>query len=1116
MTVIEKPVNDPTSGDASVVLTRLTPPRPPRAWLRRPRLDQLLARAVEYPVTVVSGSAGYGKSSALASFAARGGWPTIWYSLGGSSADPLMFLLHLAHACHSAVPQAGQRVIERLKHGVSGAPAWRQALDALINDLVLALDDETILVLDDEHAVDNLPDICALLERLIAQRPPRLHLLLATRQWPQLASLPILRARGELFVVGEADLAFTGEEIEELFESAYQRRLSDEEVRTISEQTGGWAIALQLIGQSAQETMNDERGTLKEDSVAVSSFITHRSSFSREALFAYLAQEVLARQSEVIQAFLLRSSILVELDPSACDYILGRNDSAVLLQQIEHRGLFLTLRGADHYRYHPLFHAFLEERARAALPEWTDLHRQAVAYFRSAGAGEHVVHHLLAIGDMDGAAVELERWAQPWVATGRCITLLVWLSQLPAATLDAHPQLLLARGDATRFLARFEQALQAYAEAERVCAAQADVLGQARALRGQALVYLDTVQPALAAGPLRRAFRLLPRDRWEERAELLDLIAENRLNCGRADQAARLYLLAGRMTKGAKPGAANQHPRVLLRLGRLEEARALLEVELRRDRAMSARSRPAEAHREPTVLLALICALHGQGDSALRYAQQGLEIARQRGSALLEAVAHIRAGHALQLLTPPDEPAANAEYLQAMALADSLGVERTKAEAYLGLALLHGFGGDLAAGQASARAGLAIAERSGDAWTAALLWTALGAVSVANGAGDSETWLYEGLNHYQRCKDTYGQAVSQLWLSIWHRHASRDDQAAQSAIAAFSLAQRHGYTSLLTIPTLFGPRDRMMLVPLLLAGRRDGRWSRAAQELLARGFPAVAADAVTQTYHPGVTLRVQAFGQLRVWRGGEVIAASAWQRKKAEQLFGLLLTNRHRWLLREQICHWLWPEEEQAAAQNLFKVTLNALNSALEPARPPRTPPFYIRRQGSAYRFCPPDGVWLDVTEFETRVDRGMARLAGGSDDSSRPAVEKAPDRTREDLAAAVALYRDDYLSEYLYEDWAREERERLLGRYLEAATSLAAHLAGQNQLPQAIQFCELILARDPCWEQAYGILMRAYARQGNRRQALATYDRCVRNLRRHLDMAPLPETTQIYEEIGS
>src|SRR5262249_8746960 len=130
-----------------------------------------------------------------------------------------------------------------------------------------------------------------------------------------------------------------------------------------------------------------------------SSFVLGLSSVSREALFAYLAQEVLGQQPEELRAFLLRSSVLVELEPSACDDILGATTSAVLLGWIERRGLFVTARGAKRYRYHPLFHAFLHERARATLPEWIDLHRRAAAYFQAAGAGERVLHHLLAIGD---------------------------------------------------------------------------------------------------------------------------------------------------------------------------------------------------------------------------------------------------------------------------------------------------------------------------------------------------------------------------------------------------------------------------------------------------------------------------------------------------------------------------------------------------------------------------------------------------------------------------------------------------------------------------------------------------------------------------------------------
>ena len=45
-------------GDDILVRTLLLPPRLPRRWLARERLDRLLSSVVEYPVTVVSASAG--------------------------------------------------------------------------------------------------------------------------------------------------------------------------------------------------------------------------------------------------------------------------------------------------------------------------------------------------------------------------------------------------------------------------------------------------------------------------------------------------------------------------------------------------------------------------------------------------------------------------------------------------------------------------------------------------------------------------------------------------------------------------------------------------------------------------------------------------------------------------------------------------------------------------------------------------------------------------------------------------------------------------------------------------------------------------------------------------
>ena len=944
-------------------------------------------------------------------------------------------------------------------------------------------------MLDDYHTVDGRADTRALIERLILQRPPLLHVVLVTRQWPQIAGLPTLQVRGELLSIGEAELRFTDEEVAELFGSVYGAALCSGEAQALHERSGGWPIALQLVGQGARGS--DQARAWADPS-------------SREALFAYLAQDVLAHQPAEIRAFLLRSALLAELEPSVCDALLQTDDSAAVLRALERRGLFLTAQGDRSYRYHPLFQAFLQERARAELPDWTALHSRAAAICCARGADEQMLSHIAALADHARLVEELERLAPAWLEAGRLATLQAWLDRLPADLLGQRPALLIAYGDAARMLARFNSALDAYSRAEQGAASAGQTADQAQALRGAALVYLDTLQPARAESLLRRAFKLLPREETAARGALLALIAENRLNSGRAAQAGRLYRAARRLAPEAVPDTPQ--PRLLLRLGRLAEAHTLLEARLACDQGAPPRGRHPEAHREYTLLLALICALQGQHAAALQYAEQGMQIARQRGSALSEAVAHTRMGHALQIGPAPDLVAANQHYLQAMILADTFEVQRTKANAFMGLVLLHGFGGDLAAARAAAHEGLAITERSGDAWTAARLWTALGAVGVAGGDPEAPSWLQAALKRYRLCRDTYGQTLVQLWQTIALYRAGEAEAAARQALATLALVRQHGYGALLTEITLLGPRDRMMLVPILLAGRADADQGREAQRLLSQGFPAISADEAAGVYHPGSTLRVALFERLRVWRGTEEIEPRAWQRKKAHQLLALLLTNRHRWLLREQICEMLWPDEARADAEAQFKVTLNALNAALEPARAPRVPPFYVRRQGRAYRFCPTDGRWLDVEAFERRIAAAHS-LAADPDDSSQAAA-------RGELVAAVGLYQGDYLSEYLYEEWAREERERLATVYLEAATALADLLLQAGQPHEAIRLCESILARDPSWEQAYAMLMRAYARQGNRRLAIVAYERCVRNLRSLLDVAPLPQTVQIYETV--
>lgn len=247
-------------------------------------------------------------------------------------------------------------------------------------------------------------------------------------------------------------------------------------------------------------------------------------------------------------------------------------------------------------------------------------------------------------------------------------------------------------------------------------------------------------------------------------------------------------------------------------------------------------------------------------------------------------------------------------------------------------------------------------------------------------------------------------------------------------------------------------------------------------------------------------LRIQTLGGFRVWRAGVEIDAAAWQREKALHLLQFLITMRRRSFHKEQIIDQLWPNIDPAAGDRDFKVALSAIHRALEPERAPRAEPRFVRRHGLAYELRL-DQVWVDADAFESRV-------AAGSRAASHDA-QAAIDHYRQ----AVELYAGDYLPERRYEDWTSAERERLQTLALSTMTTLADLLLARSPL-ESLRLCQRVLSIDAVWEDAYRVQMRAYQTQGNRPLALRTYQQCVEALQREFNVAPLPETRAVYEEI--
>lgn len=255
----------------------------------------------------------------------------------------------------------------------------------------------------------------------------------------------------------------------------------------------------------------------------------------------------------------------------------------------------------------------------------------------------------------------------------------------------------------------------------------------------------------------------------------------------------------------------------------------------------------------------------------------------------------------------------------------------------------------------------------------------------------------------------------------------------------------------------------------------------------------------TQSQQPP-QIRIHTLGTLQVLRAGAPVQESDWRTRQARQLLKILLTERPRPVATDRLIDVLWPGSEPGAAATTLRSAINALRNVLEPDRPNRAPSQYIHTQTPGYAFRPHPDVWLDVDEFEEKLDQAERR--------------NQPDEAHQLRLDAIALYRDDYLSSDPYADWAKPERERLRERFFGALLKVAAFYAQQGAYSDAIAHCRRILTKDPVRESAYQALMRYQAESGDSASALLTYERCRTILGEELGADPSPITQELHGRI--
>lgn len=1066
-----------------ILRTKLIPPPRNARTLARPRVNQLLSQALDYRLTILQAEAGYGKSTALAELADEI-QPVIWYQVNDDDNDPLVFLSQLSHALQHSLGIADLPIpFLDAWDGTQGPLPWRGILDQIINAIADASTSPVVFILDDAHLLTESGELPQILDRLVGLAPANFHVLLSGRPTITLPTLARWRSKGEVLLLDQSVLTFNKPEIASLFGNHYGVELASEEIDSLFTYTEGWAIGLQLIWQS-----------IRTQSPLTLEFPLRWQTNSLAALFEMLAHEVFDRQPADVREFLLVTATLRDLHPQVCDMLLKSagypsGDSFSMLAYLRRQDLFVVETAEGVLRYHYIFHNFLREQSSSEKRnEWN---RIAAQYFLSHQDAEWGIYHLLEAQAWDEVADVLDTYAATLLSAGRLDTLASYIDSLPSLSLHQHPALMFTLGELARMHSLFDEAQGWYKQAELTWRARGQQDGVARALRGQARVYLDTVNPSHAEHLLEEAIRLS--DGFEDReaqVRLYELLAENKLNSGHVDEAERLRQHAEDL-RAEGPSNDQLWFRVLLRTGRLEEARRGLE-ELAETENHSPVQTP-RAHRETKLLLSLIYSFMGMSHHAYQAALDGTRRGDTLKSPFITAVGHMRQGHALNLnVNGEDDHGARAlqEFEKTIELGQALDVPRLSVEANWGICRAYGYNGDLQRAQVHAQQAIDIATEAGDEWIASLTRVSMGAsLMLAARFEAAENWLNRAVKGFEECSDPFGRSVARLWLTYGYFKQKKLERIAQILPDTLSTCQQNGYYFFFTRPSLLGPDDARVFVPLLIYARQK-EWERGYIDRLLENMKLRDIE-----FHPGFRLRVQTLGSFRVWRGREAIPSNGWRRESARQLFQLFITYRHAPLDRDQICEFLWSDADLATAHRNFKIALNTLYQVLEPERDPGSESAFIFRDGTTYTLRPHADIWLDAEEFTS-----LLKQAGKTDAAL--------------LQKAIDLYRGDYLPESLYEAWLAEERERLATTFLESADRLTELLIGREQFADAIDLSQRVLARDKCWERAYRHLMLAYDRLGDRGQVGRTYQRCVQALKDDLNVSPSPETQELYEKL--
>lgn len=245
-------------------------------------------------------------------------------------------------------------------------------------------------------------------------------------------------------------------------------------------------------------------------------------------------------------------------------------------------------------------------------------------------------------------------------------------------------------------------------------------------------------------------------------------------------------------------------------------------------------------------------------------------------------------------------------------------------------------------------------------------------------------------------------------------------------------------------------------------------------------------------------LRLYFLGTPRIEFQGSAIKIA---RRKSLGLAAYLALSEQR-QSRDLVAGLLWPDLDEERARTALRSALYSLTTAVAVE--------WIDADRMTLGLNR-DAVWVDVNRFG---DYLVQRCVNGH------GVETICDDCVHYFEEAAALYSTGFMHGFSlpdsleFDNWQLAQQEWLRWEFGGLQRRLSQYYSESGDINVAIQHSLQWLALDTLHEPAHRQLMRLYAANGQRAEALRQYQQCAEILNSELVTPPEAETTQLYESI--